>query len=512
MHRTVRSITSAAVLVSGLAVGLGPTPAAAAAGPAVPTLAWTACGTGFQCATARVPLDYRQPNGPTISIAVMRHQATDPAHRIGTLFVNGGGPTEQLADFDKEYTELPANVIADYDIVAFDPRGFGYSSAVQCFPTQSAEQSFVAPAESFGLPYSQDQIAIWEKTWTAFDATCAKTNASSGLLQHDSTADVARDMDLLRQAVGDPVLNYFGVSYGTLLGSIYANLFPHNVGRMVLDGNINAVALTDEGGSLPEFVRDGSAQASSQVMNEFLTLCGEASTTQCAFSAGSPAATRAKFTTLFDRLAAGPVTIPIAPPNCGYGCAIGAMMLSRVAAWQESAANLQQLWLASAASTSASRPAKSQATLPSSVYIGQEQNLAVLCSDAPQPRNVQTYTDLAGPIEARYGPLGVKWLWPSEPCADWPQGTDAYAGPWNRPTANTILLVGNTGDPDTSYASSVAMSHYLANARLLTVNGYGHTEISNPSACANADEQSYLLTGALPPAGTVCQQDINPFP
>lgn len=505
-----RSTTLVALLVSGLAAGAGAAPIASAA-PAVPTLNWASCDSGFQCATAQVPLDYQQQAGPTISIAVLRHQATDPAHRLGTLFVNGGGPSEQLGSFVEQYPEIPASFRADYDIVDFDPRGFGYSSAVQCFPTEDAEQNFLAAADE-EFPYGQPQIATWDQTWSAFDATCAQTNAGSGLLRHDSTADVARDMDLLRQAVGDPVLNYVGLSYGTLLGDIYANLFPNNVGRMVLDGNVNAVALTDEGAGLPEFIRDGTAQASAQSLNVFLADCGAASTTQCAFSAGSPSSTQAKFTTLLSRLTANPVSVNGLPPDCGYACVTGALVLSRVADWQQSASILQTLWLASTGNANTNGSAKPRTSPPDPVYIGQEQNLAVLCSDAPEPQDPRVYSALAGPIAAKYGPMGLKWLWPTEPCAGWPHGSDAYTGPWNKPTANTILLLGNTGDPDTAYAGSVAMSHYLGNARLLTVDGNGHTEFSNPSACADAYEQSYLLTGTLPPAGTVCQQNINPFP
>ena len=510
MLELTRNTTFVALLAAGLVAGAGAAPVASA-DPAAPTLNWATCATSFQCATAQVPLDYQQPYGPTISIAVMRHPATDPAHRLGTLFVNGGGPSEQLANFAAQYSEIPAFFRADYDILDFDPRGFGYSSAVQCFSTESAEQNFLA-AVSDEFPYSPSEIATWGQTWSAFETTCANTNAGSDLLRHDSTANVARDMDLLRAAVGDPVLNYVGISYGTLLGDIYANLFPRNVGRMVLDGNVNAVAVTDEGGSLPEFIRDGTAQASSQALDVFLADCGAASTTQCAFSAGSASATQAKFSTLLNRLTANPVSVNGLPPDCGYACAVGAVPLSRVAQWQQGANILQTLWLASTAGGSAERTAKPLASPPDPVYIGQEQNLAVLCSDGAEPQDARAYPALAGPVAAKYGPMGLKWLWTTEPCVGWTQGTDAYTGPWNKPTATTILLLGNTGDPDTGYAGSVAMSRYLGNARLLTVDGNGHTEFSNPSACADAYEQSYLVTGALPPAGTVCQQNINPFP
>jgi hypothetical protein len=107
-------------------------------------------------------------------------------------------------------------------------------------------------------------------------------------------------MNLLREAVGDPVLNYYGESYGTLLGDIYANLFPSTTGRMVLDGNINAVAWSSGDSQVPSFARLGSSQGQQAVMTAFLSLCGRAATKACAFSAGTPAATTAKWNTLAD--------------------------------------------------------------------------------------------------------------------------------------------------------------------------------------------------------------------
>ena len=114
---------------------------------------------------------------------------------------------------------------------------------------------------------------------------------------------------------------------------------------------------------------------------------------------------------------------------------------------------------------------------------------------------------------AQAGGFGLEWMWTAEPCAQWRDGgaPDRYTGPWNRPTANPILLLGNTGDAALPYEDSVAMSHDLARAQLLTVEGYGHTEASNPSTCALDYETSYMLTGALPPAGTVCKENLTPF-
>src|ERR1700722_7344261 len=265
-------------------VAATPTVAPAAAAPPVPVLHWRSCYGGFQCATARVPLSYRDPHGAAISIAVLRHLATDPARRAGTLFLNTGGPTEQIDGLvNGGFEGLPAAITSRWDIVMFDPRGFGYSTAVRCFPTMAAESKFLGGLFVGGLPafpVGARQDAAWGRTWARFDARCAQRNGS--LLDHDTTADVARDMNLLREAVGAPVLNYLGVSYGTGLGATYANLFPATTGHMILDANLNPVAWTRPDG-VPTFLGQGTGQASAATMRAFLDLCGKAATSACAF-------------------------------------------------------------------------------------------------------------------------------------------------------------------------------------------------------------------------------------
>ncbi|GLY77612.1 alpha/beta hydrolase [Actinoallomurus iriomotensis] len=481
----------------------------------MPKLDWKTCDGDFQCATARVPLDYRDPRGKTITVAVERHRATDTAHRIGSLFVNGGGPSVQLAGFTAGYEQLPAAWRARYDIVGFDLRGFGSSTAVRCFPTTEAEDEFLSGAP-IGFPVGAKETSAWIRTWTDFDARCAELNGS--LLQHTSTADVARDMDLLRQAVGDPRLNYMGLSYGTILGATYANLFPAEVGHMALDGVLDPVAYTNGKDGLPTFLSTGNDQASAAVFKDFLDLCGEASTTACAFSAGTPAATHAKYETLLRRLRRHPVTVGDTQ-NCGYACGVLSIPLGSVSQWALGADLLQQMWVASSGAPAASSPSApkrqargSGADAPSTaVYTGREQFLAMVCSDSPNPRDPSAYTSAARLAYARSGPMGLDPAWSTEPCAGWPQGEDRYTGPWNKRTANPVLLLNNSKDPATSYKGAVAMSHDLARARLLTVDGYGHTVFSNPSACAMEYETRYLLTGALPPTGTVCEPDATPF-
>src|SRR5262249_42545213 len=221
-----------------------------------------------------------------------------------------------------------------------------------------------------------------------------------------------------------------------------------------------------------------------------------------------------KWATLLRRMKRHPVTAGNPPQTYTYADAIESVPLSTVSAWQQGARLLQQLWAASAGSTATpAAPADSVAAAPA-VYPGRERGLAVLCSDSPTPRNLSAYAADARLAFARSGGIGLEWVWPTVACARWPGhgAADRYTGPWNRPTAHTILLLGNTGDAVLPYRDTVAMERERARARLLTIAEYGHTELYNPSTCAVDYELSYLLTGSLPQAGTVCRPDAGPFP
>ncbi|HXL89975.1 MAG TPA: alpha/beta hydrolase [Streptosporangiaceae bacterium] len=180
--------------------------------------------------------------------------------------------------------------------------------------------------------------------------------------------------------------------------------------------------------------------------------------------------------------------------------------LGRVDQWQSNAVLLQQLWTAPTGGKPSPVAAPSPAPSPG-YYTGQEQQLAIVCADSPNPRDLAAYA--AAAAASTFAPTAA---WNSFGCADWSAAAaqDRYTGPWNRPTASTILVVGNTGDPWTVYQDSAAMSHELVHTRLLTVGGYGHTTGDNPSTCAIIDVVSYTVT--LPAPGTVCKQNATPFP
>ena len=500
---------AALAVSSALAASAASAPSAATV--AVPRLVWHRCASpgqqGFQCATARVPLDYSNPRGRTIRLAVIRHRASDRAHRIGTLFFNPGGPGASGTVFlPLLFERLPPALRAlreRFDLASWDPRGVGASTAVKCLPTAADEIRFLdgmVAGESF--PVGRAEMDRWIERYRSFDRLCARRNRK--LLRHVSTADTARDLDLLRAAVGDRRLSYLGYSWGTFLGATYANLFPRRVRALVLDGNLNPRAYVsrqlraNRGRFLSTDLRQRSDQGSARDLNAFLELCGRTDTAHCAFSAGSAPATQAKYAALLRRLRADPQSAQVtyAEVVSDTGSALEST------AWADLAQLLQQVW------TTGQEPTASAASAPPQ-SIGQ--TFAIRCSESPNP-GPAGFRSLDRFAYERSGPIGPWWLWTSVGCASWSaSAADRYAGPWNRRTHNPILVIGNTHDPNTPYRGARAMARQLARARLLTLDGYGHTSGADPSACVFNAYVAYLVDLRLPPRGTVCQPDRVPF-
>jgi pimeloyl-ACP methyl ester carboxylesterase len=492
--------------VLGAALAL-PASASSASGPAVPRLTWHPCASpaqqGFECATALVPLDYSRPDGAKIDLALVRHQADDPAHRVGSLFISPGGPGVAVTPDPSILLGLPATLLARFDIVSWDPRGVGASTAVKCFSSVADEDRILGGLQAVAsFPVGPAEMRSWLARYRAFDAGCARNNRR--LLAHVSTTDTARDLDLLRQAVGDQKLTYYGVSYGTFLGATYANLFPNRLRAMVLDGNLNPTAWVNRqleaNGKvfLSTDLRQRNDQSAAKTLKAFLDLCGRTNTAHCGFSAGSAAATETKFAVLLQRLRLLPKSAQVT-----YAEVVGQVggALGGPANWPDLATVLQELWT-TGTETGASNTPPAQSIGPT---------YAIWCSESPNPGPAGFSFDDRLAYQ-RSGPMGTFKLWLSVACANWPvRAADRYSGPWNRRTANPVLVIGNSLDPQTPYAGAVAMSRQLARARLLTLDGYGHTSGSDPSACVNSAMTAYLVNLSLPPRGTVCQPDRAPF-
>lgn len=532
MNRSLRRVVMSAVVTAALACGALPAQARpsgrALPGPTTAALVWAPCpeATDFECATERAPLDYRHPKWRTIRLAVIRHRATDPEHRVGTLLFNPGGPGGSgTSDLPLMYPFFPQEIRDRFDIVSWDPRGVGRSTAVRCFASAAQEIAWAAQLPS-GFPVGRKQRELWIRLQADLGRRCEQRDPL--LLRYVSTTDSARDLELLRAALGERWLTYLGISYGTLLGATYANLFPDRVRAMVLDGNVDPRAWYGGNPELPTFLRQGSDVGAARTLERFLDLCGRVGSSRCAFSAGNPPATRAKYRALLRRLLAHP-----------QGTATYAATVDEVArllytvhpAWSTLAQELQQLWLDGTPQGSIvdDTPAGLLRTAPSDLfsltaggypkpapteeeeYPGVEQADAVFCAESPNPQNPRRYHTLEQFSFRRAGALGRDWTWLSEVCSTWPaRAAHRYTGPWDRSTT-PILTINTLYDPATPYRSGQAMTRQLGNARLLTVAGYGHTTLLNPSSCVAAHETAYLIRGVLPPRDTICRQDVPPF-
>ncbi|MEU0432051.1 alpha/beta hydrolase [Streptomyces sp. NPDC006290] len=478
--------------------------------PSVPGLRldWRACAgnSSYDCATAHVPLDYDKPRGRTIELAVVKRKATGPGRRIGTLFFNPGGPGGPgTVQMPQNYDFFPKKVRERFDIVSWDPRGVGNSTAVNCFASPEEAEAWNA-SKPAGFPVGRQERQAWISAYRKLGRLCDERDPE--LLRHVSTEDNARDLDRLRRAVGDPKLTYLGISYGTILGATYANLFPSRVRALTLDSNIAPTAWTNRASDdarLPTFLRMGSDRSAAATLDQFLRLCGSRPAT-CAFSAGSPQATRNKFDRLTARLRKHPVGTWTYARTVAD--AVNSLYIVHPG-WTQLGVRLQDLWQGREPQPAAPDTSPLPYPIP---YLGEEQAGAVFCGDSPNPRDPRVYHRLEEASAARAGDAGRFWTWAAEPCATWPAtAANRYTGPWNKPTANPVLVVGTAYDPSTPYRDAQAMARELADARLLTNTGYGHTALLNPSSCINAHESRYFIDGTLPRPGTKCDQDAPPF-
>jgi pimeloyl-ACP methyl ester carboxylesterase len=253
-----------------------PRGSAGPAGPGQPPIGWTTCGSGLECANVPVPLDWRHPDGPTITLAVIRHLASRPEQRIGSLFFNPGGPGDSgVAAVAERGEALDALTAGRFDIVGWDIRGSAGSSPVLCFANASERASFW---QGLPVPTTRTEQRRYLAKTVALAQRCGARNGE--LLAHITTADTARDLDHLRRLVGDRQLSYLGESYGTLIGQTYANLFPRRVRAMVLDGVVDPVAAA----AGTEAVLASSLADTDRVFREFLRLCEAAGPDRCALA------------------------------------------------------------------------------------------------------------------------------------------------------------------------------------------------------------------------------------
>ncbi|USX52430.1 alpha/beta hydrolase [Lentzea sp. HUAS12] len=528
---SLRVVLASALVLGTIVSGAGS--ASAEPAPSVRPAAWGQCAADvlatlpstvtpeerarLSCATQEVPVDHSRPRGEKTGIAMMKRPANDPARKIGSIFLNPGGPGGSgliRGAIAKNYFQ-PA-VLDRFDIVGFDPRGVARSAPMRCFRTQ--EEAAAVNDGWFSLPITQAEIASSIKQSKAYTDYC-KINAGP-LLNHMSTEAVARDLDIMREAVGDAQLNFVGFSYGTLLGSTYANIFPSRTRAMVIDGNVDPrLRLTDGA----QYDRE-RARGFEIALDAVLKRCDSAGVAKCAFAGDA----RGKFEALKAALAKGPATLPNGTQvtladvvGRVAGDLYSIARIAPLAAWLQSihtALNPSLATMSVQSTVELAEPLNNGAgrfdvdPLPDTPYTADDSYYGVNCTDKPFSRTTRTWAATAAKWE-KESPTFGRYQAASDllTCATWPtRHPDRWIGPWNKKTKNPIVVVGNYYDPATQYLFAQRMAKQLGNARLISVDAFGHC-ILGRSAATDAAVAKYLVELVAPEDGQVFQPNVQPF-
>ncbi|GGX30305.1 proteinase [Streptomyces malachitofuscus] len=461
--------------------------------------AWRDCGVpGFQCATLKAPLDYAEPSAGDVRLAVARKKATGPGKRLGSLLVNPGGPGGSAIGYLQAYAGIgyPADVRARYDMVAVDPRGVARSEPVECLDGPEMDAYTRTDVTPDDAKETDALVAAYKKFAEGCGADAPK------LLRHVSTVEAARDMDIVRAALGDEKLHYVGASYGTFLGATYAGLFPDRAGRLVLDGAMDP--------SLPaRRLNLEQTEGFDTAFTAFAKDCVRQSDCPLGDADTTPEQAGRNLKAFFDDLDARP--IPTGDAD-GRRLTESLATMGVIAAMYDEAA-----WQQLRESLMAAMRENDGAGLLvlSDSYFERDAegeytnlmfaNAAVNCLDLPPAFASPEEVRRALPDFEKASPVfGEGLAWASLNCAYWPVEATGEARRIEAKGAAPIVVVGTTRDPATPYRWAEALAGQLSSARLLTYDGDGHTAYGRGSACIDSAINAYLLAGTPPKDGKRC--------
>ena len=454
---------------------------------------WDNCGAGALCATVYAPLDWNNPGvGDDVELALSKFEATGRAQ--GSLFVNPGGPGSSGYTFvldSVDYAVSP-ELRESFDVIGWDPRGVNFSTPVSCAETDADLDYFF-----FGELEAEPDTPEWEAELLAesirFGEECLANTGE--LLEFVDTLSTVRDLDLLRHLVGDDQLNYLGYSYGTLIGALYINTFPQNVGRIVLDGPV------DPGASEFDLVVN-QHRAFEEALVAFMEACSE--TNSCPFD-GTLTEKLQAVSDLYDRLEEKPLR-----HSDGRLVHDGMMRTAMVTTLYS-----QQTWpLLNDLFTELQQGTTDTAILLVDYYYDREEGvyqdnsmeafIAINCLDYP-PESDPAVLEAqalqlreAAPYTARLSDDG------DLVCLNWPFPPKLNKGTVSGIGANPVVILGTTGDPATPYNWAVSLNQQLENSVLLTLVGEGHLAYDERVPCINDPVDNYFLTGELPVDGLKC--------
>jgi pimeloyl-ACP methyl ester carboxylesterase len=456
-------------------------------------LAWSDC-TGADCATLTVPLDYDDPDGATVDLAMIRVPAKRSSARIGSLVINPGGPGGSGVDYVRAADFIVTPGVRDaYDLIGFDPRGVGRSAPIDCLTDRQLD-AFLGSDPTPDTPEEERQLAA---SAAGFARACGEN--AGPLLAHVSTVDVARDMDVMRAALGEERLTYLGKSYGTFLGATYADLFPENVGRFVLDGVVAPDLTFDE-------VNLGQAEGFERATRRWAAYCASEGDCPLGTSTDQVMDGLRAFLASVDQSPL-PRTGDNAVPQLTEGWAslgIAAAMYDQgrwrilVDAMTDAVAGdgtaLMQL-----ADQYADRN-------PGGTYAGNimEAIYAVNCLDTPESSSVSEHAQEAEAAADKAPTWGRFLMWSSMPCGYWPVPVTGEPHEVRAAGAEPIVVIGTTADPATPYEWAVRLDDQLESSALITYRGDGHTAYTRSNACVDDAVDAYYLEGTVPRDGLRC--------
>ena len=492
-------------------------PATASATPTIPAgleifynqkVSWYTCAktgmdeaksgenTGFSCAKVKVPLDYSNPGGETIEIAVKKRAASGDS--IGSLFVNPGGPGGsgiELVDFAGAY--FSKNITSSYDVVGFDPRGVGSSTAIDCL----SDSDLDAERAGENDPATPSATATIERA-QKMNTACESKTGTPGLLDHIDTISAARDLDVLRAVEGQQALTYLGFSYGTYLGATYAELFPANTGRLVLDGAVDP-SLSAEDMTL------GQAKAFEVALRAYVQEC-QSSKLSCPLS-GDVDSGVSQIREFLESTKTAP--IPTSDPQrpLTYDLALTGVLgaMYQTSLWSSLTAALTQ-----AMDTSGSRDGSALMVITDAFASRQSDGsyssnstevlMPVNCLDFPVQGDDASWEQNATAVKEASPTFSAQLLYPDAYCQGWGHESSRKREKITASGAAPILVVGTTGDPATPYAWSEALAKQLETGQLLTWKGNGHTAYGRSNDCVKNAVDTYLLNGTMPDKGLTC--------
>ena len=452
--------------------------------------------TGFTCAKVKVPLDYSKPDGETIEIAVKKRAAGGDS--VGSLFINPGGPGGSGIELvDNAGSYFSKNLTGSYDIVGFDPRGVGASTAVDCLTDAELD------AERAGAndPATPSATATQERAQKMGEA-CASKTSPAGLLDHIDTISAAKDLDILRAVDGQQALTYLGFSYGTYLGATYAELFPANTGRMVLDGAVDP-SLSAEDLAL------GQAKGFEASLRAYVESC-QSSKLGCPLS-GDVDSGVSQIREFLESTKTAPVPTSDSKRPLTYDLAVYGVLASmyQTQAWPSLTLGLSQAMgktgqpdgsaLLKLADLVSSR--QSDGTYSNN---GAEALMAVNCLDYPVQGDNAAWEKNAKAVKETSPTFGSQLLYPDAYCQGWGHTSSRKREKITASGAPPILVVGTTGDPATPYAWSQALADQLESGQLMTWKGNGHTAYGRSNDCVKKAVDTYLLNGTMPDKGLTC--------